>query len=63
MPPISLPMLMFVAVDVSLSMMIAVLQFQHNLITGHRLSGTGRSLFGPVSEKRRDGDALAGGDD
>lgn len=41
MSPISLPALVFAAVDLSLSMAVAVLRFQHNLITGHRLVGPG----------------------
>lgn len=58
MPPITLPMLMFAALDLSLSMAIAVLRFQHNLITGHRLSEPGRMPLGrstrrPLAEAPR----------
>jgi hypothetical protein len=34
-------MLMISALDFSLSLAIAALRFQHNLITGHRLTGLG----------------------
>lgn len=53
MTPFSLPMLMFAAVDISLSMMIVALRFQHNLLTGHRLSEPGWRVRGRALEKAR----------
>lgn len=53
-------MLMFAAVDISLSMMIAVLRFQHNLITGHRLNQPGGRLLGRPRESARDADRPEG---
>ncbi|MCW5580353.1 MAG: hypothetical protein KIS72_03315 [Luteimonas sp.] len=43
-------MLMFAAIDLSLSMAIAVLRFQHNLITGHRLTQPGWTPLGRKPE-------------
>lgn len=50
MPPLILPLAMFAALNLGLSMIIAVLRHQHNWVTGHRLGEMPRR---PVIEERR----------
>jgi len=50
MPPLILPLAMFAAMNLGLSMIIAVLRHQHNLLTGHRLGDLPRL---PVRQERR----------